>query len=77
MSFFANLSTRAKLLSGFAFVVLLNIVVAATAVRLNLNSIGVSEQIVFIQGVSFHKVKTAQQALEYGLIDKVVERTSK
>ncbi len=64
MSFFANLSTRAKLLSGFAFVVLLNIVVAATAVRLNLNSIGVSEQIVVIQGVSFHKVKTAQQALE-------------
>ncbi len=64
MSFFANLSTRAKLLSGFAFVVLLNIVVAATAVRLNLNSIGVSEQIVVIQDVSFHKVKTAQQALE-------------
>ncbi len=64
MSFFANLSTRTKILSGFAFVVLLNIVVGFTAVRLNLNGISISEQIVAIQDVSFHKVKTAKQALE-------------
>lgn len=64
MSFFANLSIRTKILSGFAFVVLLNIVVGVTAVRLNLNGISISERIVAIHDISFHKVKTAQQALE-------------
>ena len=64
MKFLTNLSTRIKLLGGFAFVVIITVIVAFSSVNLTLNAIDASEKIITIKDVSFKRVQTAQNELD-------------
>lgn len=64
MRILTDLSTRFKLLGGFAFVVIITVIVALSSVNLTLGAIDASEKIITIKDVSFNRVKTAQNDLD-------------
>ena len=64
MQFLKDLTTRTKILCGYAFVVILTMIVASTCVNLSLQANDISDRIITINNVSFAKVQSAQLDVE-------------